>query len=129
MEQKIYFNGKETTQEFINNYIKENGGTNCKLEIEYNNAFIKYSTNEKQKENIDTQRNKIIKLNQKQIERLYEIYIFEDWEEIQQAEFNTETNELKITYLDKKDNITAIYEPNTADKEDEQKINYILKGK
>ena len=45
MEQKIYFNGKETTQEFIDNYIKENGGAyNCKLGIEYNNGFINYFT-------------------------------------------------------------------------------------
>lgn len=50
MEQKIYFNGKETTQEFIDDYIKENGGfMACKMRVEYNNGVVKYSTQTPQK--------------------------------------------------------------------------------
>ena len=53
MEQKIYFNGKETTQEFIDNYIKENGGfMACKMAVEYNNGFIKYSTQTPQRQKV-----------------------------------------------------------------------------
>lgn len=70
-----------------------------------------------------------LKLNKQQIKRLYDVYFFEEWEIIEQAEFDREQNKLFITYFDKKDSTTATYEPNISEPEDTAKIFYILEGK
>lgn len=70
-----------------------------------------------------------VRLNKKQIQRIYDVYFFEDWERIEQAEFDREKNMLYVTYFDKKDSTTATYEPNISEPEDTAKIFYILEGK
>lgn len=67
-----------------------------------------------------------MQLNQKQKERLYLIYDFEDYEEIINAWLYGE--ELTIEFLNHKDNTISTYKPNISEKEDKEKIEFIIYG-
>lgn len=67
-------------------------------------------------------------LTKKQIKRLYDVYDFDDEEDIITAYIGD--NELYIAYVDKDGNI-SVYKPNFnifTDKEDFDKLKYILWG-
>lgn len=67
-------------------------------------------------------------LNEEQIERLYMVFDFEDYEEIISAEIDN--NELTIDYVDNRDGVIGHYQPYLMkhSKEDREKLNLILNG-
>lgn len=71
----------------------------------------------------------VISLNQEQIERCYDVYDFQDNEEIIGGTFDFFNYQLSLDYIIDKDELDVhTYEPNCSDPEDERKIIYILTG-
>lgn len=66
--------------------------------------------------------------NEEQIARCYDVYIFEDEEEILSAWWDAEEGQLYIEYEDE-DGCVTTYEPNCFDEEDYAKLLYIITGK
>ena len=71
----------------------------------------------------------MIKLNNEQLQRLYDIFEFEDYETIESATIESERGGfMEIIYFDSKDNLHGCYKPYFAkhDQEDKDKLKYIL---
>lgn len=81
--------------------------------------------------------NLTIELDDIQINRCYDVFIFEEDEHILSA-WVTQDNRLHIKYVETKINgkdvypdelVATIYEPDLSDEEGQEKLNYILFGK
>ena len=73
----------------------------------------------------------MIKLNENQIQRLYMVFDFEEYEEIVSATMDCDRGGyMEINYINHKDNSNGCYKPYLAKhlQEDLDKVNFILNG-
>ena len=68
-------------------------------------------------------------MSKEQIERVYECFDFEEYEEVLTIECDFEKKTCKIYYFDNKENSQGIYEPDLTDPETYNKLIYILSAK
>ena len=65
-------------------------------------------------------------MSKEQIDRVYECFDFEDYEEVETLECDFEKKICKIYYFDNKRNSYGIYEPDLNEPETYNKLIYIL---
>ena len=73
----------------------------------------------------------MIQLNGEQIQRLYNVFDFEDYEEIISATIESDRGGWwEINYVDNRDGVVGCYKPyfGKHSKEDSEKLNIILNG-